>query len=336
MKGNQTGLKVIPVSRKYTNDLIYISRYPGSLFINRNLFLCIIFLLLISCGTTQKPAPVVERSIGAQPQLAGVDGSTVKKGKFYTVQHGDTLYSIALSHGVDHDELAQLNGIVDPANIEPGQVINLSVPVKQAEPVLFALPQVSITPPDSEQEESNVKTHPKAVNLPYSDQNVAYVQNSINPPANDQPTQVTETARIGPAPVPADQANNVMSRTLGTDWIWPTTGKLSSAFSKNSKGVKISGQSGQSVVASASGEVVYSGHGLRGYGNLIIIKHNNTFLSAYAHNSKVLVKEGDLVITGQKIAEMGSTDTDTVQLHFEIRKYGKPVDPLQYLPKQPS
>lgn len=103
-------------------------------------------------------------------------------------------------------------------------------------------------------------------------------------------------------------------------------------FSKNSKGVKISGQSGEAVLASASGAVVYSGNGLRGYGNLIIIKHNDTYLSAYAHNSRILVKEGDSVTKGQKIAEMGNTDSDTVQLHFEIRKNGKPVDPLIYLP----
>ena len=144
-------------------------------------------------------------------------------------------------------------------------------------------------------------------------------------------TSLERNTRIELAPQPESQQFEAANQS-DTQWMWPTTGKLLSPFSKNSKGVKISGQAGQPILASAAGEVVYSGHGLRGYGNLIIIKHNNTFLSAYAHNSKILVKEGEAVVRGQKIAEMGSTDTDTIQLHFEIRKHGKPVDPLEYLP----
>ncbi|MGH8685337.1 MAG: peptidoglycan DD-metalloendopeptidase family protein, partial [Nitrosospira sp.] len=116
------------------------------------------------------------------------------------------------------------------------------------------------------------------------------------------------------------------------EWIWPVKGKLLEAFSESTKGIDIAGKSGQSVSASAAGKVVYSGAGLRGYGKLIIIKHNSTYLSAYAHNNKLLVKEGQTVTKGQKIAEMGNTDANLVKLHFEIRKNGKPVDPMKHLP----
>jgi lipoprotein NlpD len=118
------------------------------------------------------------------------------------------------------------------------------------------------------------------------------------------------------------------------DWMWPAKGKLVTGFSDtaNLKGIDIAGVAGQPIVASAAGRVVYAGSGLRGYGKLVIIKHNNTFLSAYAHNRDIVVKEGQQVTRGQKIAEMGSTDTDQVKLHFEIRRLGRPMDPLKYLP----
>ena len=117
-------------------------------------------------------------------------------------------------------------------------------------------------------------------------------------------------------------------------WIWPATGKVVSGFSETAtlKGIDIAGKSGQPVVASAAGKVVYAGTGLRGYGKLIIVKHNSTFLSAYAHNKEIEVKEGQQVTKGQKIAEMGDTDADQVKLHFDIRRLGKPVDPARYLP----
>ena len=118
------------------------------------------------------------------------------------------------------------------------------------------------------------------------------------------------------------------------DWAWPASGKVISGFSEtaNLKGIDIAGKSGQPVFASGPGKVVYAGSGLRGYGKLIIIKHNNTFLSAYAHNREILVKEGQQVAKGQKIAEMGDSDADQVKLHFEIRRFGKPVDPAKFLP----
>jgi lipoprotein NlpD len=362
MKDNQIRLNVIDFGVNVTKNLIFSLKRPMLFSINRYLFLIIACLLLVSCGTTQSPAPVVDRAIYGTHQSVKADGETgAEKGKFYTVQKGDTFYSIALNHGIDHQELAEWNGINDPNSIQPGQRINLSVPIKQAQPALFALPQgstasstagattssaLSVVAPtglqslDSDAQDGSsdkLKTQPKAFKLPYSEQNVARLQYAVNPSPIVQTTPATEkTARIEAAPEPNVQQPYVISNDSGADWIWPTSGKLLSPFSKNSKGVKIAGQIGQSVVASASGEVVYSGHGLRGYGNLIIIKHNNVYLSAYAHNSKILVKEGESVIKGQKIAEVGNTDTDTTQLHFEIRKHGKPVDPLKYLPKEPG
>jgi lipoprotein NlpD len=230
------------------------------------------------------------------------------------------------------------------------------MPISDSQPILFALPQQPITTaiePGIDSSDfatssvntnnvsaSKLKTSPKALKLPFSEQNVArlqYPENNISLPAA-QPSPITPVVmantKIETAPQSETSKSVILTSHSVSEWIWPTTGKLLSSFSKNSKGVKISGQAGQPILASAAGEVVYSGHGLRGYGNLIIIKHNNTFLSAYAHNSKLLVKEGEAVAKGQKIAEMGNTDTDMTQLHFEIRKHGKPVDPLEYLPNQ--
>ncbi len=364
MKDNQIRLKLIDFGEKVTKHFNFSLKQPDLFSINRYLFLTITCLLLISCGTTQTPAPVVDRAIYGTQKSVQADGETgAEKGKFYTVQKGDTFYSIALNHGIDHQALAEWNGITDPNSIQPGQKINLSVPTKQAQPSLFALqegsaattsgsalpPSLSVVAPTilhtldpgaQDGSSEKLKTQPKAIKLPYSEQNVARLQYSVNPSPVVQTTQTTQAAgsipRIEVAPEPSAQKTTAVSSNFAADWIWPTSGKILSSFSKNSKGVKISGQTGQAVVASASGEVVYSGHGLRGYGNLVIIKHNNIYLSAYAHNSKILVEEGELVIKGQKIAEVGNTDTDTIQLHFEIRKHGKPVDPLKYLPKQPG
>jgi lipoprotein NlpD len=282
------------------------------------------------------------------------------------VQRGDTLYSIAASHGVSLKELAEWNNISDTSAINPGQQISLSVPSNTMQPTIFALPQQPVPSvaeastvsstliPEVSMSDNETKAEPKGLRLPYSDQALAQLQNtansgasvppvvSANTPANGATTSVpvvsTESrtntiARIEAAPQPRpQQASSVKLNDSNIEWIWPTTGKILEGYSKNSKGVRISGESGQSILASAAGNVVYSGNGLRGYGELVIIKHSDIFLSAYAYNSKLLVQEGDAVAKGQKIAEMGNTDTDTTQLHFEIRKHGKPVDPMHYLP----
>ncbi|MCP5246284.1 MAG: peptidoglycan DD-metalloendopeptidase family protein [Burkholderiales bacterium] len=321
----------------------------------------LLLFLLIGCETTKGPAPVVERTVKPE-KMAGISDERHSNEKqidqFYIVQKGDTFYSIALNHGIDQKALAEWNNITDPGNIRPGQRINLSVPSKEAEPVLFAVPQHETLPmvdstPDLSADKSpaagvayepdiqqKVKTYPKALKLPYSEQNVARLQYSVNPAFNQQRTDyasaaATSSTRIEDASKFVQQ-NTESLNVPSAEWVWPATGKILSSFSSNSKGLKIGGHIGQSILATAAGEVVYSGNGLRGYGNLIIIKHNDALLSAYAHNSQLLVKEGEVVVQGQKIAEMGNTDADTPQLHFEIRRHGKPMDPLKFLPPDPG
>lgn len=212
---------------------------------------------------------------------------------FHLVQKGDTLFSIAWRYGIDYRELASANSIASPYVIYPGQKIDIRNINKRA--VVSASPTV----------EKPSKTPAKT-------------QGSAKPPA--------KTSHITPK-------KNAIS--VASDWKWPANGRLIAQFSTRkpvNKGIDIAGSLGESVLAAAAGTVVYAGQGLRGYGNLVIVKHNDTYLSAYAHTSRILVREQEIVKAGQKIAEIGSTGTDKVKLHFEIRRNGKPVDPLSYLP----
>jgi len=173
----------------------------------------------------------------------------------------------------------------------------------------------------------SIRSFPRVGKLAYTDNALAQAERLQHEPG----------AAVAATPVVMATAPDKLARPDNEEplqWGMPTQGKLIAGFSEsdNRKGVDFSGQRGQAVVASAAGKVVYSGGGLRGYGKLIIIKHNKTYLSAYAHNDRILVKEGQNVSKGQKIAEMGNTDASQVELHFEIRKFGKPVDPAQYLP----
>jgi lipoprotein NlpD len=187
-----------------------------------------------------------------------------------------------------------------------------------------------------------LKVEPRGQRLPYSDRNLALLS------AGDSPAGASPTAPTTPAPAPGaapvtppapaapppapDKAGGTAEEAI--DWIWPVKGKVLSTFTEASKGIDIGGRKGAPVLAASGGRVVYAGSGLRGYGKLVIIKHNETWLSAYAHNENILVKEQQEVKRGQKIAEMGSTDADQVKLHFEIRRQGKPVDPARLLPSQ--
>ena len=299
-------------------------------------------LLVASCSVTQSPVPVVDRALGA-PKSAAASAETVK---LYTVQKGDTLYGIALNHGLAYKDLAEWNSIDNPNAIDIGQQLNLSPPAQSAQPSLFplsepapppaveaAMPRATIeTRGKFDANTDKLKTEPKAFRLPYSEQTLAQLKGSADtPPALTARTDAAaeRIAKVDIEPPPQTAEANLDERV---EWIWPTQGKMLEGFSESSKGIDIAGKTGQAVLASAPGKVVYSGSGLRGYGNLIIIKHNDTYLSAYAHNSKLLMKEGQTVTRGQKIAEMGNTDASQIKLHFEIRKHGKPVDPLQHLP----
>ena len=283
----------------------------------------------------------------------------------YMVKRGDTLHQIALEHGLDYRELAAWNTIENPNVIRVGQILRLTppgdtpiaatgaeavtVPLKTIPAVVDVKPGVVATPTPTPalaagaapsasppRNSEQYKSSPKAVKEPYSEQATRQVAKAAS--------ALSEVVAAAPAPIRVEPKSETPRGSTGSsadsedeerlDWIWPSKGKLVGAFSEtaNLKGIDIAGTSGQPVVASAPGRVVYAGSGLRGYGKLVIIKHNKTYLSAYAHNRDLLVKEGQQVTRGQKIAEMGNTDADQVKLHFEIRRLGKPIDPAKFLP----
>ncbi|MFH2139763.1 MAG: peptidoglycan DD-metalloendopeptidase family protein [Pseudomonadota bacterium] len=275
-------------------------------------------VLLSACAgpaASGKRAPIVEYGAGPVPYAAEKPAETTT---IYVVQAGDTLYSIAFLNGLDYMEVAQQNGLKDPTAIQVGQRLRLIVPAEEV------VSEVSVPVATRIPRAGEVKNQPKVGRLLYSAQALAKAQHM-----QDDDPSATSIASSAPAPTVVEE---------GVEWGMPTRGKVIAGYAagSNRKGVDIAGSQGQPILASASGKVVYSGSGLRGYGKLVIIKHNTTFLSAYAHNDRLLVKEGQSVRKGQKIAEMGSTDTDQVKLHFEIRRMGKPVDPAKYLPLMKS
>ena len=307
--------------------------------------------------------PVPPATIGA-PVLTTADAEP--RIITYTVKRGDTLHQIALEHGLDYRELATWNNLENPNVIRVGQILRITPPgdapaaASGSEAVTAPLKTVpSITeikpgaaapllppplPPSAAatattpaaRNTDQYKSSPKAVKEPYSEQAARQVAKLA--------FATSEVAAVAPAPIrtepkPETSLGSTPSAADPEDderlnWVWPSKGKLVGGFSEsaNLKGIDIAGTVGQPVVASAAGRVVYAGSGLRGYGKLVIIKHNKTYLSAYAHNRDLLVKEGQQVTRGQKIAEMGNTDADQVKLHFEIRRLGKPIDPAKFLP----
>ena len=312
------------------------------------LYAALIAAVLSGCASSGTRAPVsdvTEKKPAAGKSVeavaAGTPDTTVKKavqpekGQTYVVQKGDTLYGIAFNHELDYHQIAEINNIQDPYVIHENQELRLLPAGAVADK-----PKIKVV--DSKPIAIPVKDQPKVAMLPYSDQAVAEIQKMQEVPHKPEAVAVVKVEskpESKPEPKPETTADTAKADEA-LEWGMPTAGKVIGEFSEsaNRKGVDISGKKGQDVVASAAGKVVYSGSGLRGYGKLIIIKHNNTFLSAYANNDQILVKEGDAVKKGQKIAEMGSTDSehDQVKLHFEIRKFGKPVDPSKYLPLSKS
>lgn len=303
----------------------------------------VIFTVALAGCASRSPAPVVER--GQQ-----VPTQTAAQADTYTVKSGDTIYSIAREHGMDFRELIALNGIENPNQIAVGRVLKIRPPSTSAAPdgvvtapvtsdVVVARPIGDApaigTRPETGGSTEKLKRGPKAGKEPYSDQALAAAQGQAQPkPAEAPPVAVKPETK--PDDKPADKPSE--APVAGGDevpWIWPANGKIVGTFSESgSKGIDIAGKAGDPVIAAGEGKVVYSGTGLRGYGKLVIIKHNATYLSAYAHNQNILVKEGQSVAKGQKIAEMGNTDADQVKLHFEVRRQGKPVDPLKHLPSR--
>jgi lipoprotein NlpD len=299
-------------------------------------------LLLASCGSKQlRPAPVEDRNAPVVQKNSSGEGEVAPVAKeaasaansasapaapapavlssptgaenagkpgYYTVKQGDTLARIGLEAGQPYRDIARWNGLADPNRIETGQVLR-------------------IIPPGAPEE--GVVTRPIAASKPSA---------TPLPPAGKavQPASTPATAASAPAPVSAPAVGAAPASMVEDDvsFIWPARGDIVATFdeTKNRKGLDIGGVAGTPILAAADGKVVYAGSGLRGYGNLIIMKHSATYLTAYAHNQALLVKEEQVVKQGQKIAEMGNSDADQVKLHFEVRKMGKPVDPAKYLP----
>lgn len=266
-------------------------------------FLLFCLLITLAACTTAQLAPVEDGY--AKPLTA------TKKGA-YKVKAGDTLYSIAWAFGDDYRELAQRNGIQAPAyKIRIGQLIYVK----------------SGKHSHSKHITKESIHHVESVKSPIIQSETFVEPAHIHRSAVEKPVISKPVAKAIPAPV----SKNVYNSKIR--WNWPANGRVIRGYSPNggAKGIDIAGTKGAPVKATADGKVVYSGRGLRGYGELVIIKHNEEYLSAYAHNSMLLVKEGDSVRAGQEIAKMGNTDANQVMLHFEIRHAGKPVNPMDYL-----
>lgn len=264
---------------------------------------------LSACGTGPGSAPVEDRRTSISRPVMDPNTTAVKQppgfenaGKvgYYTVKPGETLIRIGLETGQNWKDIAAWNNLEQPNQISVGQVLRVTPPVVAAT-------------------ESN-----GVVTRPIGSGSIASTQ--VSPGQSS-----SASARPGTAtPAAAEPAAAAES---GLSWIWPVPGPVLAGFDEvKNKGLDLGGAAGEPVLAAAEGKVVYVGAGLRGYGNLIILKHNSTYLTAYAHNKMLLVKEDQAVRKGQKIAEMGNSDADRVKLHFEVRRQGKPVDPLKYLP----
>jgi lipoprotein NlpD len=269
------------------------------------------------------PAPVV---VAPKP-LPGIENAG--KPGYYTVKPGDTLIRVGLDSGQNWRDVARWNGLDNPNIIEVGQVLRVIPP---------GTADVAVTRPVAATATVAAASMPVAATRSAS----APVVSAL-PPLTGSSTATTAStangsavANVPPPVVPVASVPLPSSSSAGDDdiaWIWPTSGTVLAGFDEaKNKGLDIAGKIGDPVLAAGDGRVVYAGSGLRGYGNLVILKHNNTFLTAYAHNQTLLVKEDQTVRKGQKIAELGQSDSDRAKLHFEIRRQGKPVDPARYLP----
>lgn len=262
-------------------------------------------------GARSEAARAVDTAPPAPLQREATDGT-------YIVKRGDTLYSIALAFGQDFRDIARWNGLEDPAKLPIGKALR-------------------VTPPEGDAAAQTV-----AAAVPVAPTAAVEARPLGAAPAADAPKPLPPAASAAPpaaAVAKAAEATKpaaVAAIDTGFAWQWPAAGSVIATFDESrNKGIDIAGKEGDPVVAASDGQVVYSGNGLRGYGNLVIIKHTDDFISAYAHNRQILVKQGQTVKRGQRIAELGRTDSSVPKLHFEIRQRGKPVDPMKYLPSRP-
>jgi lipoprotein NlpD len=304
----------------------------------------IAIVALAGCTTATRQAPVEDRSKAARPPavatvpapapvsvpvpLAGAENAG--KPGYYTVKPGDTLLRIALDNGQNWRDVARWNNLDNPNLVEVGQVLRVAPPAPLAGPAPASPPVVDPTVATTRAVPGagRVESRPldsKAASTPAG--TVVAAAPVVAPPAS---VPVPPPAAAATA---SDAAAAARDSTDDLVWIWPAAGAVVAGFDEGrNKGLTIAGKAGDPVLAAGDGRVVYAGSSLRGYGNLVIVKHNEVFLTAYAHNQVLLVKDDQVVRRGQKIAEMGSTDAERVQLHFEIRRQGKPVDPAKLLP----
>jgi lipoprotein NlpD len=306
-------------------------------------------IALAGCaGRSLNTPQIVDWSSGGPPTVSpaqSADNASVT----YTVRRDDTLASIATRFNTTPTNIAAWNSLGPNPRVQPGQIIRVSPPgsptLVDTNPIATTQPigiegveqrpigapngpstNVPIAPsPGAAPSDAPIKSGPLGVKRPYSDATLAELARPDGDnaaPAATVPPPVPVPTVPTPAPSPASSVA----------WSWPTSGRPAGAFDEKTKGIDIVGRAGDPVLSAADGKVTFAGTGVRGYGNFVIVQHSPEFLSVYAHNRTNLVKEGATVTKGQKIAEMGNTDTDAVRLHFEIRRDSKPVDPLQYLP----
>ncbi len=293
-------------------------------------------LVLGGCSTQRldQPAPVEERAV-VRPAVVKIPPGAENAGKpgYYTVRPGDNLHRIALDNGHSWRDLQAWNGLVNPDLLEVGQVLRVVPPVQASAPAaeaVVAVPVASVAAIDT----TPATAAPTAAATSAAAPTVAVASAAVAPVVAST-SAVTSPAVVARPLAPAGGAANTDAPGTAISLVWPAPGAVISTFDEaKNKGISIAGRMGEPVLAAADGRVVYAGAGLRGYGNLIILKHNNTYLTAYAHNQALLVREDQAVKQGQKIAEMGSSDSDRVKLHFEVRRQGKPVDPLNHLPRR--
>ena len=299
------------------------------------LALLTVSIVLSACSTETRQAPVIDRPAPvsanknprphpATPPASVSDEPKADARGTYTVRKGDTLLRIALDFGQNYRDLVAWNNLADPDDIKVGQVLRVTSPDRNGSAIAGTNP---ITMPGADKTPAPPKkTTPRGDKKAYSEGGLADAKDDnpgVNPKAVERPS----------GPVAGSTVTASDDEKLS--WMWPSDGKIIATFDEGkNKGIDIAGKLGQQVMAAGSGKVMYAGSGIRGYGNLVIVKHSNSLLSAYAHNRTIVVKEGQSVTKGQVIAEMGDSDADTVKLHFEIRQQGKPVDPSKFLPSR--
>lgn len=264
-------------------------------------------VLLAGCSSTSQRAPITDLSVSQDETVAQVSSQASKE---YVVQPGDTLYKIAREHNAKVHEIAQANQITDPSQLRIGQTL-----------VIPGAGSAPSSPPD-------ISSGSQVVAAP--------IDVSGDTKA---PTEADKSAETAQTEAQADKSKESSSAPRASDadlisWGWPNQGKIIQGFTPSSKGIDIAGEVGDPVLAAADGKVMYAGNGVRGLGNLILLGHTDGFITAYAHNDELLVKMGEEVKKGQKVATLGQTEAESPRLHFEIRRRGTPVNPLSYLPKR--